>query len=92
MKKLILLAIAAALLVALPYQASALTLFGIGPRGGYYQTENQDGKMYVGGVARLKLGGLGLEGAIDYRSEELAESNIKLKSVPVSASVMSLRY
>lgn len=81
MKKLILLALAVALLIALPYQASALTLFGIGPRGGYYQTENQDGKMYVGAAARLKLGGLGLEGAVDYRSEELAGSNISMHPI-----------
>lgn len=88
MNKLVSLAIIAVLIIALPIQASALTLFGIGPRGGYYQTENQDGKMYVGGAARIKLGGLGFEGAIDYRSEDLAGSNITLKSVPISASVL----
>ncbi len=73
----------------LPASSYALKLFGIGPRGGYYKVQDAEtGKMYVGASARLKLAALGFEGAIDYRSEEYAGGNVKITSLPVSASVL----
>ncbi len=76
-------------IAGIPASSYALKLFGIGPRGGYYKAqEAESGKMYVGATARLKLAALGFEGAIDYRSEEYDNGNVKVSSWPVSASVL----
>ena len=76
-------------LASLPVSAFAFELFGVGPRGGYYKTQDADeGNMYVGAAARLKLGGLGFEGSFDYRSEEYGDGNFKVTSWPVNASVL----
>ena len=77
------------LLSSLSVSAYALELFGIGPRGGYYKVQDADeGRMYAGAATRLKLGGLGFEGSIDYRTEDFDDGNFKIKSWPVTASVL----
>ncbi|MBN1540734.1 outer membrane beta-barrel protein [candidate division KSB1 bacterium] len=73
----------------LPIMAQAITLFGLGPRVGYHKSADADeGKLMIGGAARLKLGALAVEGSIDYRSEEYENGAITVKQWPVSASVL----
>lgn len=53
-------------------------------------SDAQDGKTFVGGQLRLKLGGgLGLEASVDYREDfyESAEQRVTLKSVPLLFSL-----
>ena len=78
-------------LLILPELSNALTLFGVGPRGGYYKSKDADsGRLFVGAAARFKLASLGFEGAIDYRSEEysVAGFNMKATAWPVTASIL----
>lgn len=75
--------------MALPALSYGGDIFGIGPRGGYYKTSDADkGEFYVGAATRLRLGGLGFEGSIDYRSEEYENGALKLTSWPVNASLL----
>lgn len=62
--------------------------FGIGPRAGYYKSNDADeGNLYFGAQARARLTpNLGIEGAIDYRKEEFENGNIVSKSYPILVS------
>jgi opacity protein-like surface antigen len=74
----------------IPLTTQAIVIFGVGPKAGYYKTEEtEDGKIMVGAAARLKLGpSLGFEGAIDYKSEKYMNDALTVKSWPVTASVL----
>ncbi len=81
--------VVALLMVLIPVWAQAITLFGVGPRGGYSKSADADeGAFTVGAAGRLKLGAIGVEGAIDYRSESFQNDAVKIKSWPVTASVL----
>ena len=71
--------------LTIPFEASALNLFGFGPRAGYYKVKDADEGDIMGGVAaRLKLLGiLGVEASIDYRSEEYVDGGVSVDSWPV---------
>ncbi len=73
------------LLLMLTGTVSAQQNFAIGPRLGYYKTiDAENGKMFYGAAARLKLGGaLGVEGSIDFRREEYLGGDMSVKSWPV---------
>ena len=64
--------------------------FMIGPQLGYYapKEEGADGSILFGGAARLKLGSLGVEAAINYRQqkEEIYGSELKTSFYPVMVS------
>lgn len=76
-------------LLSLPLQSTALTLFGVGPRAGYYKAADaEEGRMLFGAAARFKLGLIAFEGSIDYKSEEYAQGLLAVTSWPVMASVL----
>ncbi len=64
--------------------------FMIGPQLGYFapKEEGADGSVLFGGAARLKLGSLGVEGAINYRqqTEDFLGSEITTKFYPIMVS------
>lgn len=64
--------------------------FGLGPRAGYYKSNDADeGNLYFGIQARGRLTpNLAIEGAIDYRKEEFDNGNIVSKSYPILASAL----
>lgn len=51
----------------------------LGPQLGYFAAseEGQDGSLLFGAAARLKFGSLGVEGAINYRSESADEGGVE---------------
>lgn len=76
-------------LFVVPLTSHALGLIGIGPRVGYLKSQDADqGSWLYGGALRLKLGGLGIEGSVDYRSEEFLDGDLKSESYPVMASLL----
>ena len=64
--------------------------FGLGVRGGWYESNDaEEGKLYGGIQARWKLlPALAIEGAVDYRSEESYPNNRKVTSYPVLVSAL----
>jgi hypothetical protein len=69
--------------------ASARNYIGLGPRAGYYKTQDaEQGEWLFGAAARLRLGSLAFEGSIDYRSEQYADGALTVRSWPVMASVL----
>ena len=77
------------LIAVLSTSASARSFLGVGPRGGYYKSQDaEEGEWLFGGGVRLKLGTLGFEGSIDYRSEQYASGALTVRSWPVMASVL----
>lgn len=85
MKKTTILCTMLALVLALA--TTSLAQLSLGPRAGYYKSKDaDDGQMYGGAAARLKLGGLSVEGAIDYRQEKYGDGALTMRSWPVQAS------
>ncbi len=78
----------AMLITGLCSVSSAISLFGIGPRGGYSKSGDGEANLTVGASARFKLGNLGVEGAIDYRSDKYMDGHLTVKQWPVSASLL----
>ena len=77
------------LIALLALQSDVFAQLYIGPRAGYYKTKDADeGQMYGGAVARLALGGVSIEGAIDYRQEEFEGGLMTMRSWPVQASAL----
>ena len=74
----------------MPCTSSAVDLFGIGPRAGYYKVKDADeGKFLVGAAVRMRLSPLlGIEGSIDYRAEKYAEGAVTVRSWPVQATAL----
>lgn len=67
--------------------------FGIGPRLGYYKSNDaEDGNFYGGVQGRLRFGRvLGLEGSVEYRAGQrygVSNYSVKTKFVPVTASLL----
>ena len=64
--------------------------FGLGVRGGWYESNDaEEGKLYGGIQSRWKLlPALAIEGAVDYRSEESYPNNRKVTSYPVLVSAL----
>ncbi len=61
---------------------------GLGGRYAYVRNQDTEETAHTGGVAaRLRGASFGLEGTVDYRSEDLP-GNAKLKSWPVTASLL----
>mgnify|MGYP000859478462 CR=1 FL=1 len=86
MKKIVLLLIVFSV-IGLPALSPALNLIGLGPKAGYFKNQDADnGRFMVGAAARLKLGGIGVEGSVDYRTEKYADDNIVVRTWPVSAT------
>ncbi len=75
---------------ALPALVRSADFVGLGPRLGYYKSEDaEEGELFFGGGLRLKLGRrFGLEAAVDYRAEEYHQGRITIKNYPVQASVL----
>ena len=71
-------------------EAFSLDLFGVGPRAGYYKSQDaEEGNLMAGAAARLKLSPvLGIEGSIDYRSERYLNGAVTVKSWPVMATAL----
>lgn len=71
-------------------------VFGIGPRLGYYSSDNfEDGTFYYGLQARVRMNEvLGLEGAVEYRPATEASfttpdgGSVETKFVPVTGSLL----
>jgi opacity protein-like surface antigen len=64
------------------------TGFGLGARFGFLKNRETDEKTNMPGIqARIRGEHFGVEGTVDYRSEELAE-DVHLRSWPVSASLL----
>jgi hypothetical protein len=76
------------IITALSSSSFAISLFGLGPRAGLSKSGDSDAKFMIGASARLKLGGFGVEGAIDYRSDKYLDDQLTVKQWPVSASVL----
>jgi hypothetical protein len=76
------------LAVLLPLQSDAAML-GVGPRVGIQKTQDSDNAKVFGGIgARLKFFAIGVEGAVDYRSEKYSDGAITMHSYPVTASAL----
>ncbi len=87
MKKLLILLFICA--VVFPFHLSAKEFFGLGPRAGYYKAQGaEQGEWFGGAGLRLKLGGIGFEGSIDYRAEKYANGNLTIRSWPVMTSAL----
>jgi opacity protein-like surface antigen len=57
---------------------------GLGPQVGYYKVQDADKGSTMGGAAlRLKLMGLGVEAAINYRQEKYADGALTVRSWPI---------
>lgn len=82
--------VTAILVLFIPCLASAVDMFGIGPRVGYYKvTDADEGKFLFGAAARLRLSSmLGIEGSIDYRAEKYANGALTVRSWPVQATAI----
>ena len=77
------------LITLLVLQNTVLAQLYLGPRAGYYKAKDADqGELYGGLAARLGLGGISIEGAIDYRQEKYAEGNMTMRSWPVQVSAI----
>jgi hypothetical protein len=60
---------------------------GIGPQVGYFKSRDaDDGRIMGGGMVRIKIAALGLEGSVSYREEDYAGGQITVKSIPVMAT------
>ena len=68
--------------------------FMIGPQLGYFapSEEGSDGSLLFGGAARLKLGSLGVEAAINYRSEKSEDYGVTTKATFYPIMVSGLLY
>ncbi|MBU1099511.1 MAG: porin family protein [Bacteroidetes bacterium] len=66
----------------------------LGPQLGYFapSQEGTDGSILFGGAVRAKFGSLGIEGAINYRSETTEESGAELKASFYPVMVSALLY
>jgi len=70
-------------------QSDLMAQFYVGPRAGYYKSKDADeGQMYGGLTARLALGGLSIEGAVDYRQEKYEDGLMTMRSWPVQVSAL----
>lgn len=71
-------------------QAEGAGSFGLGFRGGWYKAQDaNDGKVYGGLQARLKLfPALAIEGLVDYHPEQSFPGNRKVTSYPVLVSAL----
>ncbi len=79
----------AGVLLILSSSSFSLGLIGVGPKVGYFKTADADnGQLMVGALARLKLGGIGVEGSVDYRQEKYADKEITVRTWPVSATAL----
>lgn len=84
-KKLLLILVLGLLFTTEGYSQS----LSLGPQLGYYKAKDADeGSFLFGGMARLKFGGLGVEGSISYRQEEYADGAMKITTYPVMLSGM----
>jgi opacity protein-like surface antigen len=64
------------------------TGLGLGARYSFvHNRDTDDNANMLGAMARLRGTFLGLEGAVDYRNEDLG-NNVELKTWPISASLM----
>jgi hypothetical protein len=87
MKKVTLLLVILAAVLML--QSDVMAQLYLGPRAGFYKAKDADeGQMYGGLAARLALGGLSLEGAIDYRQEKYENGLVTMRSWPVQVSAL----
>ncbi|HOT97728.1 MAG TPA: outer membrane beta-barrel protein [bacterium] len=79
----------ALLTFVLVLQSEVMAQLYLGPRAGYYKSKDADqGQMYGGLAARLAMGGLKIEGAIDYRQEKYDDGMMTLRSWPVQVSAL----
>jgi opacity protein-like surface antigen len=79
----------AGVLLLLSSSGYSLGLIGLGPKVGYFKTADADkGQLMIGAAARLKLGGIGVEGSVDYRQEKYADDKITVRTWPVSATAL----
>ena len=80
------------LVFILPITLQAKDFIGLGPRAGYYKAKDaEDGQWLIGAGLRLRMGGIGFEGSIDYRAEKYSNGNLTIRSWPVMASVLFYR-
>ncbi len=87
-KKTTILTAAILCLIAVSVSAQGLS---IGPQIGYQKSQDADGNYMVGASARLKItSSLGVEGAINYRKEEINDVSVKSWPILVSALLYPL--
>ena len=73
----------------LPFTVYSNDFIGLGPRAGYYKARDaEEGQWFGGAGLRLKMGGIGFEGSIDYRAEKYVNGSLTIRSWPVMASVL----
>ena len=67
----------------------SMTLFGIGPRGAMYKVKDADENEVMFGIAaRIKLGSIGAEGTIDFKSEKYFDDQVTVSSTPMTLSAL----
>jgi opacity protein-like surface antigen len=76
-------------LVLIPLSVQTFAGIGLGPRLGYYKSQDADeGNLFGGLAGRMRFGLLGVEGSIDYRAEKYANGLVTVRSWPVMASAL----
>ena len=87
MKKLFILTVIGLFLI--PMVSNSFAGIRLGPRLGYYKSQDADeGNYLVGAGARLRFMSLGAEASIDYKGEKYQDGTLTVRSWPVMASLL----